>query len=108
MNKVKVSEATNTQLEWLVASIEYPDDTAIKDPSQYIAGDYEFTTDPAQMWPIIEREGLSLKKQNDFLWFAGFTDERDGVSGPTPLTAAARCYVSSKLGEEVEVPEELK
>lgn len=34
----------------------------------------------------------------------------DGVwfqKGSTPLIAAMRCYVASKLGEEVEVPEEL-
>ena len=29
------------------------------------------------------------------------------VTGPTLLIAAMRCYVASKLGEEVEVPEEL-
>jgi len=28
--------------------------------------------------------------------------------GPTPLIAAMRCYVLSKLGEEIEIPEELK
>jgi len=28
--------------------------------------------------------------------------------GPTPLIAAMRCYVASKLGDEVEIPEELK
>ena len=28
-------------------------------------------------------------------------------NGPTPLIAAMRCYVISKLGEEVEVPDEL-
>jgi hypothetical protein len=28
--------------------------------------------------------------------------------GPTPLVAAMRCYVASKLGDEVEIPEELK
>jgi hypothetical protein len=27
--------------------------------------------------------------------------------GPTPLIAAMRCYVASKLGDEVEVPKEL-
>ena len=31
----------------------------------------------------------------------------DVVYGPTPLIAAMRCYVASKLGEEVEIPEEL-
>ncbi len=28
--------------------------------------------------------------------------------GPTPLIAAMRCYVASKLGDEIEIPEELK
>jgi hypothetical protein len=28
--------------------------------------------------------------------------------GPTPLIAAMRCYVASKIGLEVEIPEELK
>jgi hypothetical protein len=27
--------------------------------------------------------------------------------GPTPLIAAMRCYVASKLGDEVEIPSEL-
>ena len=29
------------------------------------------------------------------------------AAGPTPLIAAMRCYVVSKLGEEVEVPDAL-
>lgn len=28
--------------------------------------------------------------------------------GPTPLIAAMRCYVASKMGDEIEIPEELK
>lgn len=27
---------------------------------------------------------------------------------PTPLIAAMHCYVANKLGDEVEIPEELK
>jgi hypothetical protein len=27
--------------------------------------------------------------------------------GPTPLIAAMRCYVASKMGDEVDVPDEL-
>lgn len=34
-------------------------------------------------------------------------EEWDGIYGPTPLIAAMRCYVASKLGDEVDVPEEL-
>jgi hypothetical protein len=28
-------------------------------------------------------------------------------SGPTPLIAAMRCYVASKLGDDIDLPEEL-
>jgi hypothetical protein len=31
----------------------------------------------------------------------------DEFFGPTPLFAAMRCYVASKLGDEVDVPEDL-
>jgi hypothetical protein len=30
------------------------------------------------------------------------------TDGPTPLIAAMRCYVASKLGDEIDIPEELK
>lgn len=33
--------------------------------------------------------------------------EGGGYYGPTPLIAAMRCYVASKLGDEVEIPDEL-
>lgn len=79
------------------------------------------TTDPAQMWPIIEREGIDVRFDRDRVFDPGETVERwyaskpfdiipdtDWVEyGPTVLIAAARCYVASKLGETVEIPEEL-
>lgn len=34
--------------------------------------------------------------------------ESELTYGPTPLIAAMRCHVASKLGDEVDVPEELK
>lgn len=30
------------------------------------------------------------------------------ATGPTPLIAAMRCYVASKLGDNIDIPEELK
>jgi hypothetical protein len=32
----------------------------------------------------------------------------NGFWGDTPLIAAMRCFVASKLGDEIEIPEELK
>ena len=55
--------------------------------------------------PIIEREGLGILTAGTAYF------ERDGGTfyfyGPTPLIAAMRCYVASKLGDEIEIPEEL-
>ena len=34
--------------------------------------------------------------------------ESDVMYGHTPLIAAMRCYCASKLGDEIEIPEELK
>ena len=68
-------------------------------------GRYHYPTDWAQGGPIIEREGLTLTHQTD-KW-AAQTDCDLFSYGPTPLIAAMRCYVASKLGEIVEVPREL-
>jgi len=73
----------------------------------------EYSTDWAQGGPIIEREEVEIFRH----WNKAKTDLRAwkaqcGVQvalllGPTPLIAAMRCYVASKLGDEIEIPEEL-
>lgn len=69
------------------------------------------STDWALGGPIIEREKIRL----DCAWNPGPWEgscKIDGVTawteGPTPLIAAMRCYVASKLGDEVEIPKELQ
>ena len=113
MKTIKVYEATNIQLDWLVAMCEK------KRVSYFGAGPMAYlayipkrsayrkwcpTTNPIQMWPIIERERMHIYAGPQ--WTASV---RPGqfVYGPTSLIAAARCYVLSKLGEEVKVPKEL-
>lgn len=65
---------------------------------------------PTDNWsvagPIIEREGINLSSVAGITWCAD-GPVRVGFYGPTPLVAAMRCYVASKLGNEVEIPEEL-
>ena len=72
-----------------------------------------YSTDWAQAGPIIERERLSIIPRDGY-WEAYYHDnlfKDDGSDyfqkGDTPLIAAMRCYVASKLGDEVELPEEL-
>jgi hypothetical protein len=84
------------------------------------------STNWAQGGMIIERESIFIVREKAGhmgrrLWAAtlgankavGIGEEsiklyRDAfVCGPTPLIAAMRCYVASKLGDEVEIPTEL-
>ena len=70
---------------------------------------FEPSTDWAQGGPIIEREGITLRSCIDgAAWDAELAyEETILASGPTPLIAAMRCFVASKLGDEVDIPEEL-
>ena len=61
----------------------------------------------AQGGPIIERGGISWHCGNKSSWHAYAYGSSESINGSTPLIAAMRCYVASKLGEEVEVPDEL-
>ena len=71
------------------------------------------TYDWSQGGPIIEQEWLDVtpwpnESDEDLRWQCKQHDSIDCVAfGPTPLIAAMRCYVASKLGDEVEVPDEL-
>jgi hypothetical protein len=80
-------------------------------------GRFRPSTDPAFGQPIIERERMLVGpefKNGDWYgdWRAvifGFAGqgERAEATGPEHLIAAMRCYVTSKLGDAVEVPDEL-
>jgi hypothetical protein len=97
---MKTSELTGKALNWAVAECE---DVYCFD------GSYTPSTNWAQGGPIIEREWVDLHCVNDSLWEAE-CPAPGGLAmqnGPTPLIAAMRCYVASKLGDEVDVPEEL-
>ena len=111
---MKTSELSGAALDWAVKK-------AIKKDGGYFlpSKDYKnisHSTDWAQGGPLIEREGISLdyigvgEGIRDDPWHATTwlaDDLMSRGSGPTPLVAAMRCYVASKLGDEVEVPEEV-
>jgi hypothetical protein len=66
--------------------------------------------EPSHYWgqggPIIERERIETRHDGNKAWCA-WKEGAGAVFGPTPLIAAMRCFVSSKLGDEIEIPEEL-
>lgn len=122
--KIKTSELTGIALDWAVAKCE---ESIGLDNAKTFLRDHKigFTTRYSSNWsqggPIIEREIISIWWQpEDKCWRAAdkpwmeadvndpeWLDGPDPNMGATPLVAAMRCYVASKLGDEVDVPEEL-
>lgn len=108
---MKTSELTDLALDWAVAEafslpiklnpghgffIKHPDGWEYFVPS----------TDWSQGGPIIEREKIHTFFAGG-TWIAEHYTSDGCFIGPTPLIAAMRCFVASKLGDEVEIPEEL-
>ena len=123
---MKTSELIDEKLDWAVSKAEGRDmyvddcgDTCFRDGE---FGDYSINW--SQGGPIIEREIFKLFKNIGGTFTAQVKtrvsyysptydadigrDEVISRSGPTPLIAAMRCYVALKMGDEVEIPEELK
>lgn len=126
--KVKTAELDGIALDWAVAKCEGVNEEAFHlyyeptEPADYDSHGYpefHYSTVWAQGGPIIEREGLCVgrKQQCDTAYcpindptvdcWARTPNGGHLSYGPTPLIAAMRCYVAGKLGESVEVPEEL-
>lgn len=117
--KIKTQDLRGAQLDWAVAKCEgYIDDwnswlheATVKDVAE--SGSYHPSTDWSIGGPIIEREDISVEfgraefKSEWIAYKLGEPHEDNPEGGPTPLVAAMRCFVASKLGEEVEVPDEL-
>lgn len=124
--KVKVSEATLLQLDMLVAKCEYPklewgETIGLHRASrQVVIPDFlapRCYFHPSSNWsqggPILEREKITTVIFRSDDWISEIWERERGRrlargTGPTLLVAAMRCYVASKLGDEVEVPEELE
>ena len=112
MKTIKVSKAAPIQLDWLVDGIEHGMKFEDTDCFVMRSADESYVNNWAQAGPIIEREGINLyfnpEDAKDFEWHAEDRGSTWYTEGPTPLIAAMRCYVASKLGDTVEVPEELE
>ena len=100
----QVSNLSGPALDWAVWNIEHG---TAKTDDEMVSALVPFTpsTDWAQGGPIIEREYIILRPADDG-WQA--TIETATQYGPTPLIAAMRCFVASKLGESINLPEELQ
>ena len=105
---MKTNELIGPALDWAVAKCDGHDMDYFQVVDAYLP-----STDWAQGGPIIEREGINLDNYAKNPKWSAWTPAPDRESGeaqaygPTPLIAAMRCYVASKLGDEVEIPEAL-
>lgn len=104
--KIKTNELTGAALDWAVAKCEGVISDDIDDFCLSTPGEYAYSTDWSQGGPIIEREGISLDFAQAEDW-AAKSSAYQWAYGPTPLVAAMRCYVAKKMGDTIEVPDEL-
>ena len=133
---MKTSELTGKPLDWAVAKCEDERDVLfcqrqygrllVRTPGDHETHDSEWVYTPSTDWaqggPIIEREKFTVMYDDD--WKYDPTDPEDNGErwmadngdsyynptqyGATPLIAAMRFYVASKLGDDVDVPEWVK
>jgi len=114
--KIKTSELQGAALDWAMAKCEVTE--PIQEFDYFFLKNHDngfcyYSTNWALGGPIIERGRICIDIGHDGVWLAytkqNYEDDKEFMhSGPTPLIAAMRCYVASKLGDEVEIPEELK
>jgi hypothetical protein len=97
---MKVSDLSGVALDWAVAAARI--DGAFE---FYATPSWSPSTNWSQSGPIIERERIRLDPRG--VWVAGHDSSNDEYLGTTPLIAAMRCYVASKLGDDISIPEEL-
>ena len=106
--RVKTAGLIGPALDWAVAKCLQPGYEEWR-LIRWIEQEFAPTANWSQGGPIIERENIDLisPTPSDPLWQAMQWRFAHGAKGPTPLIAAMRCFVASRLGDEVNVPEEL-
>ncbi len=132
---MKASELIGSALDWAVAKCEgyecqfdyevsgpwlVPQEGYLHDEKPLST--YNPSTNWAQGGPLIQRELLLVSAEGspaNPIWVSSLAHAKEvtyitGAAmrfctqrGPAPLIAAMRCYVASKLGDEVELPAEL-
>lgn len=109
---VKASELSDLALDWAAAKAAGNGVhlLSIEDIQDW----FPYSTEWEMAGPLIEYEKISLKYREGVsnYWVAEHAHAFRGSfyvdgRGPTPLIAAMRCYVASKLGDVVEVPSEV-
>ena len=115
--KIKTSELIGAQLDW--AACLAKGNKPVINPVRFGSVSYgkfeselgyaikHYSSDWSVAGPIIEREKIEIYWSVYFQhWHGSYTGELCSY-GASPLIAAMRCYIASKLGDEVDIPDEL-
>jgi hypothetical protein len=116
---MKTSELQGAALDWAVHTAQGLSDEYCVVVDNIYGPQWrgpEYSTSWQEGGPLIEREFLhihgSVKSNGDTDWCSLKVHEtKTGCHkghGPTPLIAAMRCFVASRLGDTVNIPEELQ
>lgn len=120
--KIKTSELIGPALDWAVAKcegysplnhshlatvmVERKNARGVMQPEHIT--NLRFSTEWWSGGPIIERERIEVRPgEKNEGWFASIHSAWMFMPGPTALIATMRVFVAAKLGDEVEIPEEL-
>ena len=121
---MRTSELTGAALDWAVAKCEggtnlrydtvacwwftLDGEDRVLSRGWSVVQNFAPSADWAQGGPIIERENLDVCIHiPTHQWCSATQSSADRFArgyGPTPLIAAMRCYVASKLGDEIGIP----
>lgn len=109
---MKTSELKGAALDWAVAKLENEISDDIDDFCLSEKSEFKYSTNWAQGGPIIEREKMDIHWANGcfaarIVNFGNLEMVPKTWFAKTQLIAAMRCFVSSRLGDEIKVPEEL-
>jgi len=110
---MKTRELRGVALDWAVAKCDGVINGDALDVGFVREVGYTPSTDWEQGGPIIECEGINLDQYAKNPSWSAWTPAPEQPTGeaqaygPTPLIAAMRCYVASKLGDDIEVPNDL-
>jgi hypothetical protein len=109
--KIKTQDLTGPALDWAVALADGNDEGWLRrqmgNPNPETRAIGHYSTNWSEGGPIIDREIGNLYKDHLEDKYAHNKAGTAVGKGPTYLVAAMRCYVASKLGGEVDVPDEL-
>lgn len=117
--EIKTIELSGAALDWAVLTLEQHEDAAwyidhkgrLMEEHGELSWTYQPSTDWSRGGPIIEREKLDVCiHKPTHQWCSATQSLVNRFArgyGPTPLIAAMRCYVTSKLGDNIDIPEEL-